>query len=132
MRRLFPHVLHDRCCAIPIAKPTTRSLQHFLVASLLMGLLGVLGWSASGAAAIITVNVLTDTGGERCPATCSLRAALATARAGDAIQFSVTGTILLRQGALVVERDVTITGPGASSWRLMATTLPGCCRSIAE
>jgi hypothetical protein len=85
------------------------------VASLLVGLLGALGWSAAGAAAIITVNVLTDTGGERCPATCSLRAALATARAGDEIQFSVTGTILLSQGQLVVDKNVTITGPGESS-----------------
>jgi CSLREA domain-containing protein len=89
-------------------------LQKLRVASMLVGLLGVLDWSASGAAAIITVNVLTDTGGESCPTSCSLRAALATAGAGDEIQSSVTGTILLSQGQLVVDKKVTITGPGAS------------------
>jgi hypothetical protein len=118
MSRLVQHTLNDRFCAIPGAKPHPRGLQTLRVASLLAGLLGVLGWSASGAAAILTVNVLTDTGGESCPATCSLRAALATASDGDEIQFSVTGTILLSQGALVVDRDVTITGPGASQLAL--------------
>ena len=54
-----------------------------------------LSLSASAAAASVTVNVLTDNATDSCPATCSLRAALATASAGDEIQFSVSGTIVL-------------------------------------
>jgi hypothetical protein len=45
----------------------------------------------------------------------SLRAAIAAATAGDHITFGVTGTINLSTGALVVNKDLTITGPGALS-----------------
>jgi hypothetical protein len=52
----------------------------------------MLGWSVPGAAAVVTVNVLTDNTTDTCPATCSLRAALAAANAGDEIRFSVRGS----------------------------------------
>jgi hypothetical protein len=53
----------------------------------------------------------------RCPgSTCRLRDALAKAAAsGDTINFSVTGAITLNSGQLLVDKSVTITGPGAAS-----------------
>jgi hypothetical protein len=43
----------------------------------------------------------------------SLRQALADANDGDTIDFSVTGTISLTTGELLVDKSVTISGPGA-------------------
>src|SRR5436305_535561 len=54
---------------------------------------------------------------DRCAgATCRLRDALAKAAASrDPIDFSVTGAITLTSGELLVDKSVTITGPGAAS-----------------
>ena len=43
----------------------------------------------------------------------SLRAEVAAADWGETIEFAVTGTILLTQGALVIDKALTIRGPGA-------------------
>jgi len=45
----------------------------------------------------------------------SLREAIADALSGDTIDFSVTGTIVLTSGELVIGKDLMIGGPGASS-----------------
>jgi hypothetical protein len=45
----------------------------------------------------------------------SLRAAIAGASSGDTINFSVTGTITLTSGELLINQNLTISGPGASS-----------------
>jgi hypothetical protein len=45
----------------------------------------------------------------------SLRQALADANGGDTIDFAVTGTISLTSGELVVDKSITISGPGADS-----------------
>ena len=45
----------------------------------------------------------------------SLRQAIVDAFPGDRINFIVTGTIALTSGQLVVDKDLTITGPGASN-----------------
>jgi len=72
---------------------------------------------ASVHAATITVQ---DTGdgaanAGNCPGSgCRLRDALAAASDGDTIDFSVTGTILLTNGHLLVDKSVTISGPGAA------------------
>jgi hypothetical protein len=58
-------------------------------------------------AAIITVTNTNDNG----PG--SLRQALTTAHDGDTITFAVTGTIVLTSGALPINKNVTISGPGA-------------------
>jgi predicted outer membrane repeat protein len=58
-------------------------------------------------AATITVTNTNDSG----PG--SLRQALAVAHDGDRITFAVSGTITLTSGALVVAKNVTISGPGA-------------------
>ncbi len=90
--------------------------QHFLLSLTLVFLCVFLPSAAQ--AAILVVNVLTDEVEDSCPTTCSIRAALASANAGDEIQFDVTGTIVLTQGELVVDKDLTITGPGAENLAL--------------
>lgn len=79
-------------------------------------LLTLLTPAAPTEAAVINVNSLADpspaTGS--CPATCTLRNAIAAATPGDTIQFSVTGTILLN-AKLVLSKNVVIEGPGAAN-----------------
>ena len=58
-------------------------------------------------AATISVTNTNDSGAG------SLRQALAVAHDGDSITFAVSGTITLTSGALVVAKNVTISGPGA-------------------
>ena len=45
----------------------------------------------------------------------SLRQAIADAAPGDTIDFAVTGTITLTNGELVIDKDLTIRGPGATN-----------------
>ncbi len=59
-------------------------------------------------AAEIHVTNLADSGGG------SLRQAIAGATSGDTIVFEVTGTITLSSGELVINKNLTISGPGAS------------------
>ncbi len=59
-------------------------------------------------AATITVTNTNDSGAG------SLRQALADAYNGDTIDFGVTGTITLTTGELLVDKNVTISGPGAA------------------
>jgi hypothetical protein len=42
----------------------------------------------------------------------SLRQALADANGGDTITFAVTGTIALTSGDLVIDKNITVSGPG--------------------
>jgi hypothetical protein len=56
-----------------------------------------------------TVTSLADSGAG------SLRAALANTAAGSYISFGVTGTITLASSELVIDRDLTLIGPGASA-----------------
>jgi hypothetical protein len=60
-------------------------------------------------AGVITVTNTNDSG----PG--SLRQALADANDGDTITFAVTDTIGLTSGELLVNRSVTISGPGANN-----------------
>jgi hypothetical protein len=62
---------------------------------------------ANRPANIITVTNTNDSG----PG--SLRQALADANDGDTINFAVTGTIGLTSGELVIDKSITITGPGS-------------------
>ena len=63
----------------------------------------------SARAATITVTNTNDSGAG------SLRQALTDALDGDTINFAVTGTIGLTSGELLVNKSVTISGPGAGS-----------------
>src|SRR6266496_2108647 len=60
-------------------------------------------------AATITVTNTNDSGAG------SLRQALAAANDGDTITFAVSGTIGLTSGELLVDKSITISGPGAES-----------------
>src|SRR6266581_2106161 len=60
-------------------------------------------------AATITVTNTNDSGAG------SLRQALTDANNGDTITFAVTGTIGLTSGELVVDKSITISGPGADN-----------------
>src|SRR6476620_169197 len=68
--------------------------------------------------ATITVDTLVD--GTGVPGT-SLREAIAAAAANDTINFSVTGTInLISTGQLTINKNLTISGPGASQLTINA------------
>ncbi len=67
--------------------------------------------------ATITVQSLFDgaANAANCPGVnCRLRDAIAAAVAGDTIDFSVTGVIALHFGELVIDKNLTINGPGAA------------------
>jgi len=63
---------------------------------------------AAANAATLTVTNTTDSGGG------SLRQAIADAAPGDTINLSVTGTITLTSGQLIIDKNLTIQGPGQS------------------
>jgi hypothetical protein len=67
-----------------------------------------LSFATQTLAATITVTNTNDSG----PG--SLRQALVNANDGDTIVFAVTGTIVLTSDGLVIDNDLTISGPGAN------------------
>ena len=75
--------------------------------------------AGSAQAGTLTVTNTADHPPDVCDAECTLRDAITAAQAGDVIQFApgVTGTITLSGGQLVVNKNLTILGPGA---RLLA------------
>jgi hypothetical protein len=77
-------------------------------------------------AGTITVSTTNDSGGG------SLRDAISTASAGDTIDFSVTGTILLTSGELLINKNLTILGPGASNLIVSGNNASGVFRISAE
>jgi len=58
-------------------------------------------------AATITITNTNDSGGG------SLRQAIADAHNGDTVDFGVTGTITLTTGKLLVDKSITVHGPGS-------------------
>ena len=80
----------------------------FFIFCFVMQIVALVGLSPA-TAATITVSTTNDSGGG------SLRDAISTASAGDTIDFSVTGTIVLTSGELVINKNLTISGPGASN-----------------
>src|SRR4051794_35878133 len=65
-------------------------------------------------ALVRTVNTLADHNDGACGADCTLREAIiASAANGDAVTFSVAGTITLTGGELLINKNVDIVGAGA-------------------
>src|SRR4051812_3277681 len=75
--------------------------------------------SPSAQAATRTVTSLADDGTAG-----TLRSQIAASTSGDTINFSVTGTISLlqAQGRLSINKDLTISGPGASALTVSPTS----------
>jgi hypothetical protein len=82
---------------------TRRTLESLIVAVLLLSTM-----AAGARGDIITVTNTDDSG----PG--SLRQALSDVINGDTITFAVTGTIGLTSGQLLVDKSITISGPGAA------------------
>ena len=76
-------------------------------------------------AATITVTNTNDSG----PG--SLRQALRDANDGDTITFAVTGTITLTSGGLPINKNITISGPGADQLSIDGNQAIGCFRSFS-
>jgi len=81
-----------------------RKTAMFLMIIMAVFILGEFNYAMS---ATVTVTNTNDSGAG------SLRQAIITANPGDIINFSVTGTITLTTGELVINKNLTITGPGA-------------------
>src|SRR5438067_100316 len=77
--------------------------------------IGQVGVLAPAQAATLTVNSAADAGGT-CPgATCTLRQAIAAAASGDTIKFAAgLTTITLTSDELLINKNLTIAGPGAN------------------
>lgn len=91
-----------------------RNLHIFFIAAILLSLF-VFTPATPAHAASLVVNTLKDENDHSCmDGDCSLRDALEAANDGDVISFSVTGTISMTLGNLLVMDDVTISGPGSS------------------
>jgi hypothetical protein len=101
-----------------------QSPSHSLTS--IAGFISALLLATSGEAATLTVNSAADSGGS-CPGpTCTLRQAIATAVSGDTINFAAAiTTIDLTSGELLVDRDLTISGPGANLLTVKRSTAPG-------
>ncbi|NIM16501.1 MAG: hypothetical protein GTO45_31195 [Candidatus Aminicenantes bacterium] len=88
--------------------------RYILSIFLIVGLLSVMVIPVQ--AATITVDTLVDENdGVGVGTGTSLRDAIAAASPGDTIDFSVTGTSYLTLGQLIININLTITGPGASN-----------------
>lgn len=97
-----------------IKRPAGRTLGGILLLALALSGLGLPSARAAGA----TVTNLNDSGAG------SLRQAIADATAGSTITFAVNGTINLTSAQLVIDKDLSISGPGAASLSISGGRTP--------
>jgi Right handed beta helix region len=94
----------------------------------LAGFISALLLAVSAEAATLTVQSAADAGGT-CPGTtCTLRQAIATAASGDTINFSLpsgTTAIILTSDQLLINKNLTISGPGANLLSVQRSTAVG-------
>src|SRR3954471_313357 len=82
----------------------------------------------SARAATLTVNSTADNGTGTCSsAHCTLRDAILSAHSGDQISFSLPAgsTIALTNGAVAIDKTLTIVGPGATSLTVARSSAAG-------
>lgn len=96
----------------------TRSSRILGVASVMVMVMTSLLNLSAARAATNTVTNLNDSGAG------SLRQVIDSAAPGDTITFAVTGVITLTSGELVVNKDLTLSGPGANNLSISANTNP--------
>jgi len=101
-----------------------KSFYRYL--SLLVGPISALFLATSAGAATLTVNSAADSGGD-CPgASCTLRQAILSATPGDTINFAAAiTTIDLTSNRLIIDRDLTISGPGPNQLTVQRSSAPG-------
>src|ERR1043166_5617387 len=95
-----------------------------LLLRLILWSVGAFWLAKPGFAATITVINLNDSGAG------SLRQAIADAVPGDMINFTVTGTINLTNGELLVTNDLAIIGPGATNLSIVRSPSAGYFRLL--
>src|SRR5947208_3140318 len=94
-----------------------RTSSRYFVASLLLGL--VAASSVNGGS--LVVNSTADDGTGTCTTSkCTLRDAVLSAGSGQTITFSLpaNSTITLTNGQLVIDKNLTIIGPGANTFAI--------------
>jgi CSLREA domain-containing protein len=101
--------MHQHLTASLIRKTFTLFIMAVLVAGLTLSVLPV------SHAADITVTTLDDENDNCATGGCSLREAITEATPDQDIDLGVTGTIILTNGELAINQNLTITGPGADS-----------------
>jgi CSLREA domain-containing protein len=84
-------------------------ILFFRAVGLCVAVSGLLSSASPAGSATLTVTSLEDSG----PG--SLRQAIADAAPGDTIDFAVTGTITLTSGQLVIDKDLSVRGPGPAN-----------------
>jgi hypothetical protein len=79
-------------------------------------------FASNAFAGTIIVNDAGDTGPGNCATTCTLRDAIASAIADDTVQFQpgLASPITLTQGELLIDKALTIQGPGAAALTISA------------
>ena len=92
--------------------PVPRVVLPFILAAfvLALGLALLMAWGSGGVAhgaTTRTVTSLSDSGAG------TLRQAIFDSSGGDTIDFAVTGTIILNSGQLVIDKSLSIQGPGS-------------------
>ena len=95
--------------------------------ALLASAMAILFTAVSVSAAALTVNSSADSGGT-CPGSdCTLRQAIAAVASGDTITFSLpaNSTITLTSAELLINKSLTITGPGATQLTVQRSTATG-------
>ena len=104
------HLRHRVASTLRISVPAFLNLRTGVFLALVCAVV------ASACADVITVTNTNDTGSG------SLRQALVDANNGDTINFTVTGTIGLTTGELLVDKSLTISGPGAENLAVNGNT----------
>src|SRR6185295_11923038 len=96
--------------------------RHFMRANVGDSIPALLALSATllvGSARAATVTNSADFG----PG--SLREAIADALPGETIDFDVTSPIVLTEGELVIDKDLTVQGPGSGILTIQRSSEPG-------